>query len=477
MMPDHRRPEPGPARPFGDLSVGVQELLTQRRRERILAAAVQLIDERGYLETPLAEVAIQARMAWPTLSRTFASKEEVYLAAFDQSVELATAYLDERVSREQPGPERIREAIETLGTLLSAEPRRGRLCLLHYQSAGPRARQRYEALIARLACALRDARGSNPRSAAPFRREEQLVAGLASLVAAALADDEFRRLRELVPEMVELALQSDLSPVGRVGEGSRPTARRTRPPGDTSARTGAASKLALLADLSGQAAEPQAGSEGQPSSVDRLPSGRHGLSREFVLENQRERLIRGFLLAVAEHGYAEVTFEEINANSRVSSATFYELFDSKEACCLASYELFSGYLREAITAAVGQRSRWPDQVVAAVEAALDFLAASPEVARFLTLESAVPQKGAARCRDSLRELIPGLKRGRRQPKAKGLPESAEEVLLAGVAFVLSSEVSAGRATELPALVPEIAALLLGPYLGFGEAANLVHDTA
>lgn len=475
-MPEGPRPAPEAARPLPRPSNDLHELVVMRQRERTLRAAIELIGERGYLETPLDQIALQAQMAWRTLTRNFASKDEIYLAAFDQSVELASAHLSEPSSEEQPWAGRISEAIETLVGLIAAEPQRGRFCLLHYQSAGPRARRRYETLIGRLAGALRNGRSPEPNSRMPDRLEESVVAGLAWLVQGALADDDIGRLRAQIPEMVQIALGPFVVEEARIRVRSR-TARRRRAGRPISSRGSAASGPSIAADFIDPPAKPRRDDDGRPSSVDPLPSGRHGLSREFVRRHGRGRLIRGCVVAVSQNGYADTSIGQICAEYRVSTSTFYEHFDSKEDCCLASYELLREYLREAVADQVGRCESWPEQVVAAVEAVLDFLAASPEVARFLTIESVVPQKIAASLRDSLAELIPLLKLGREEGHAVALPEDIEEVLLGGAVFLISQEVNAGRAGELPDLVSELATLLLRPYVGLTEASELVRAEA
>jgi AcrR family transcriptional regulator len=60
--------------------------------------------------------------------------------------------------------------------------------------------------------------------------------------------------------------------------------------------------------------------------LSQLPPGRHGLPREFVLENQRRRLISGAAKAVYESGYAKVTIADITRHAAVSRRTFYEHF-------------------------------------------------------------------------------------------------------------------------------------------------------
>src|SRR6187455_2663699 len=73
-----------------------------------------------------------------------------------------------------------------------------------------------------------------------------------------------------------------------------------------------------------------------PPELAGLPPGRHGLPREFVAHNQRERLIAGLAEAVAENGYAGTTIAHIPRQAAVSRRTFYEHFSSKDECFIAA---------------------------------------------------------------------------------------------------------------------------------------------
>ncbi|MGB7587256.1 MAG: hypothetical protein WBM00_00950, partial [Solirubrobacterales bacterium] len=58
--------------------------------------------------------------------------------------------------------------------------------------------------------------------------------------------------------------------------------------------------------------------EEYPPELMRLPPGRHGLPREFVTNNQRQRLIFGVAEVIAEHGYSGVTIAHITRAAAVS---------------------------------------------------------------------------------------------------------------------------------------------------------------
>ena len=99
--------------------------------------------------------------------------------------------------------------------------------------------------------------------------------------------------------------------------------------------------------------EPQA--EESPG-LPRLPPGRHGLPRDFVVQNQRDRLAAGIIAAVSEFGYHETTITQIAAAAGVSRRTFYSYFNSKEECFFETFDQIVAHLCDAAReAAAGPR--------------------------------------------------------------------------------------------------------------------------
>jgi len=104
---------------------------------------------------------------------------------------------------------------------------------------------------------------------------------------------------------------------------------------------------------------PSAPASEDPPELAKLPPGRHGLSREFVLYNQRERLIAGLAESIAEHGYAGTTVAHITRAAAVSRRTFYEHFSSKEDCFAVAYETVMEDLRKRVSDAFDGVDDWP----------------------------------------------------------------------------------------------------------------------
>lgn len=213
---------------------------------------------------------------------------------------------------------------------------------------------------------------------------------------------------------------------------------------------------------------------GEPVELGPLPGGHHGLSRDQILESQRERLLAAIVQEVAAKGYRATTITEVVKLASVSTRDFYEHFDGKETCFLAAFEAVRDHLESLVRAAVAPEPDWVRQVVAALRTALEFFAAEPDLARLCLVEpvSATPAI-AIRFREAVLACVPALARGRAEAKEGDLlPASTEDSLLGGWISLVSRPVLAGETEELPALLPSLAEFAFIPYLGAERAAEI-----
>src|ERR1044072_4709365 len=222
-------------------------------------------------------------------------------------------------------------------------------------------------------------------------------------------------------------------------------------------------------------AKTSKGDEAVPSS--RLPAGRHGLPREFIVQNQRERIITALVDTVAERGYNATTVAHITKAASVSRRTFYEHFADKEACFLAAYEMVADHIRNSMRAAADSFEEWPQQVRAALATMLSFLAGEPELARIVMIEPiAAGGEIAARHRATMQSFAEILKAGRPEHGgARPLPEATEETVVGGILSLLVREISSGKPKDLEKLLPALVELTLSPYLGGEEAERLARS--
>lgn len=221
---------------------------------------------------------------------------------------------------------------------------------------------------------------------------------------------------------------------------------------------------------------PSVDSPDYPPELARLPPGRHGLPREFVSRNQRERLIAGLAEAVAENGYAATTIAHITRHAAVSRRTFYEHFNSKDECFVAAYDTVMVELRQRVDQAFNEEEEWPQAVRAGIAAMLEFLTAEPHLARLSMVEALVAGPVVVERYDAaIQSLVPYLEAGRkgRSPEVlAGLSTSTEEALVGGMVSLISRRIFADRTEELESLLPDLVEFALTPYLGSAEAAKV-----
>ncbi len=213
-----------------------------------------------------------------------------------------------------------------------------------------------------------------------------------------------------------------------------------------------------------------------PPELARLPPGRHGLPREFVSHNQRERLIAGLAEAVAENGYAGTTIAHITRNAAVSRRTFYEHFSSKDECFIAAYDTVMAELRRRVGEAFEKEEEWPQAVRAGIGAMLEFLAAEPHLARLSMVEALVAGPVVVERYDAaIQSLVPYFAAGREglsKDVLAGLSPTTEEALVGGMVSLISRRIFADRTEELEGLLPDLVEFTLTPYLGGNAAAKV-----
>ncbi|OFJ55637.1 TetR/AcrR family transcriptional regulator [Mycolicibacterium grossiae] len=71
--------------------------------------------------------------------------------------------------------------------------------------------------------------------------------------------------------------------------------------------------------------------------MERLPAGRHHMTRDEVAAHQRRRIFEAMATVMAEKGFANTTVSDIITRAHVSRPTFYEYFSSKQDCFMAGY--------------------------------------------------------------------------------------------------------------------------------------------
>lgn len=175
---------------------------------------------------------------------------------------------------------------------------------------------------------------------------------------------------------------------------------------------------------------------------------------------------------VSTRGYPETRVVDVIGVAGVSRKTFYELFESKEDCFLAAYDvLLEGLLEEATDAFESHAgSPWAERVSAALAALLEHLSRHPDEARFAIVEVlAAGPKALARRDSALRQFTGFLEPGRSETSVE-LPGITTLAVAGGINELLYSEILHGAVGRLPSRLPDLMFWVALPFLG-AEAAT------
>ena len=440
-------------------------------RAQIVAALIEVAAERGYGETSIEQVLERAGLDRPAFDRHFRGKYDCFLSAWqDVNEECLETMVRAYESREE-WPDRLRAVAYEIIEALRHDPSRASFGI-EVLAAGDAARARRD-MTMRVIASLIDAgrQEMDDPEAVPHTTAEALAGSAYGQIYSKVVRGEADDLPALVPQLMSAAVMPYLGPEAAMMELSHDSAESAR------YGRGVARKRADKSSSKSRKRAPTA--EDYPPELARLPPGRHGLPREFVAHNQRERLIAGIAEAIAENGYSGTTIAHVTRAAAVSRRTFYEHFASKDECFVAAYEAVMGELRERVSEAFDEEEEWPQAIKAGIGAMLEFLASEPNLARLCMVEALVAGPVVVERYDAaIQSFVPYFKEGRegRSPEVLSrLSPTTEEALVGGMVSLISRRIIAGKTAELEDLLPDLVEFTLTPYLGSAEAAEIAKE--
>jgi AcrR family transcriptional regulator len=205
--------------------------------------------------------------------------------------------------------------------------------------------------------------------------------------------------------------------------------------------------------------------------------GRERVSREVLSAHQRERVIAAAIPVFAKRGYQGTTVDDLLAAGRVGVGNFYSLFEGKEDCFLAAFDLVVGRGREAITEATGAADGWAEQTYLGLRSLLATMLAEPLEGRLVLLEAQSAGPVAVSRYNALMDEALAWLSGGRKVGGSELPPSYEQAAVSGLAFYLQQCVLDPRSHEVEGLLAETSALLLEPVIGREELTRVSRSLA
>lgn len=204
----------------------------------------------------------------------------------------------------------------------------------------------------------------------------------------------------------------------------------------------------------------------------RLPRGRHGLPRAFVVQNQRDRIFASLAAVCAERGYSATTVEAVIQHAGVSRRTFYDLFADKEDCFIAAYDLImERLLREVGQAYSGGERPWARRLTSLLRAVIELFTAEPAIARLVIVEVLAAGRPALQHRDAALERFAAFF----EAGEVELPAAMEgrtllaHAVIGGLYETLYTSTVDGQVDRLPELLPDLVYCALVPYVGHAAA--------
>jgi AcrR family transcriptional regulator len=449
------------------LDLESRERAASDERRRIIDALIEIAAERGYAETKIETILERAELDRHAFDRHFRGKYDCFLSTWQELNESCMREMIEAYNSEEEWPDRLRAVACEIVEGLRHDPRRASFAV-EVLAAGDAARARRD-MTMRVIASLIDA-GRNEMDdpeAVPHTTAEALAGSAYGQIYARVVRGRADELPELVPQLMSAAVMPYLGMDAALAELSRGFSPRARYRRDVAKRS------------STKKSEPAESAENYPPELARLPPGRHGLPREFVVHNQRERLIAGLAEAIAENGYSGTTIAHITRHAAVSRRTFYEHFNSKDECFVAAYDTVMNELRERVSAGFEEADDWPHAVRSGIGAMLSFLAAEPHLARLCMVEALVAGPVVVERYDAaIQSFVPYFQGGRegRPPEVLArLSPTTEEALVGGMVSLISRRIIAGKAEELEELLPDLVEFTLTPYLGSKAASKIAAE--
>jgi AcrR family transcriptional regulator len=203
--------------------------LAEIQRARMIAAMVAEVAQRGAANVSVAHVVARSGVSRRTFYEIFVDREDCFLAAFDEAVARVAAVVVPTYEASGPWRAKIRAALTALLEVLDNDHDIARLLIVESLSAGPKALEHRERVLAKLIGAIDQGRThpnadnrSNTEPPPPLTAEG-IAGGVLSILHACLTAKKPRPLIDLTGPLVSMIVLPYLGPVAARREVKRPT--------------------------------------------------------------------------------------------------------------------------------------------------------------------------------------------------------------------------------------------------------------
>jgi AcrR family transcriptional regulator len=202
-----------------------RETVVRSQRIRLLRAAVEVAASDGYAGMTVSAAIARASVSRKTFYELFADREDCFIAAYELVMERALAALEVAFARDAPWGARVRDGLAWALDALARHPDEARVAFVEVLAAGPRALERRDRFVARLALLLAGGLDAAPRGVAvPAPTPTAVVGGLSELIAAHVRRGAAEQLPAALPDLLYCALAPFLGPAAAAAAELEPCA-------------------------------------------------------------------------------------------------------------------------------------------------------------------------------------------------------------------------------------------------------------
>lgn len=416
-----RRLRPGPGVPRDDV--------IENQRERLFAAMVASVAERGYAATTVSDLVELSGVSSRSFYDLFADKQACFVAALEAMLQAAVAYAAQSVDEKEPADvadweEQARRGFDSFAEMIALQPAAARMALIEAHVAGPAALAPVEQAAAGFEWLTRQTLEQSPeRAGMPPEMVKAYIGAQQEIARTRLRRRAEAELPKLTGELWELI-------------------RAFRPPPEP---------LKLIGRV------PKA----QPERLD--------------AHDHSERALRAFAAVVAERGYADTTIDQVLKRAQMSATTFYAHFSGKDDAMLAAIDTACAQAVAAAMPAFSRQAEWPDGIRAAYGALLNFLASHPALANLIAVAAYTAGDAAIERREVGTRPLAALLENNTSAWAN-MPPVVYELINGGVFHLLHRTVKEGGPEALPRLAPIITYIALFPFIGAEEACEVANGS-
>jgi len=165
----------------------------------------------------------------------------------------------------------------------------------------------------------------------------------------------------------------------------------------------------------------------------------------------------------AKQGYDATKIGDIVRYAGVARKTLYDNFEGKEEVFLSAFDTAVEEALERIEAdCAGAEGGWEERVQAGLAAFLRYVAENPAVARMCMIEAlSATQAATERYEAAMQRFVDLTKQA--VPQDDQLPETIEETLVGGVAWIVYQQIRRQEAEQAEDLLPELSEFMLAPF--------------